>query len=77
MLTQTDVQMLQFEKQWWHFEGSKQQAIRDTFGLTPTRYYQCLNTLLDNPEALSAEPVVVRRLQRQRQARRAKASAGI
>ncbi|HPJ18545.1 MAG TPA: DUF3263 domain-containing protein, partial [Actinomycetota bacterium] len=36
----------------------------------PTRYYQVLNDLVDDPAALLAEPVVVRRLQRQRQSRR-------
>lgn len=70
-LTQTDQAILEFEKQWWRFEGAKQQAIRDQLHLSPTRYYQLLNGLLDDPAALSAEPVVVRRLQRQRQARRA------
>ena len=70
-LTERDQQILAFEKQWWRFEGAKQQAIRERLHLSPTRYYQLLNGLLDDPAALSAEPVVVRRLQRQRQARRA------
>lgn len=70
-LSQRDAEILRFEKQWWRFEGAKQQAIRDQFGLSPTRYYQILNRLLDDPAALTAEPVVVRRLQRQRQSRRA------
>ena len=62
--------ILEFEKQWWRFEGAKQEAIREQFHLSPTRYYQVLNGLLDKPDALQTEPVVVRRLQRQRQARR-------
>lgn len=70
-LTEQDQAILEFERQWWRFEGAKQQAIRDQLHLSPTRYYQLLNCLLDDPAALSAEPVVVRRLQRQRQARRA------
>jgi hypothetical protein len=70
-LSQRDAEILRFEKQWWRFEGAKQQAIRDQFGLSATRYYQILNRLLDDPAALTAEPVVVRRLQRQRQSRRA------
>lgn len=70
-LTERDQEILSFEKQWWRFEGAKQQAIRDQLHLSPTRYYQLLNGLLDDPAALNAEPVVVRRLQRQRQARRA------
>lgn len=33
-------------------------------GLTVTRYYQLVNQLADNPAALAAEPVTVKRLQR-------------
>lgn len=70
MLTDRDRAILELEKHWWRFEGAKQQAIREQLHLSPTRYYQLLNTLLDDPAALTAEPVVVRRLQRQRQSRR-------
>lgn len=70
-LSERDRAILEFEKQWWRYEGAKQQAIEARFGLSATRYYQILNGLLDDPAALAAEPVVVRRLQRQRQSRRA------
>lgn len=70
-LTDRERAILEFEKHWWRFEGAKQQAIRDEFHVSPTRYYQILNGLLDNPEALSREPVLVRRLQTRRQSRRA------
>jgi hypothetical protein len=69
-LSDRDRAILQLEKRSWRFEGAKHQVIRDQLELSPTRYYQLLNTLLDDPAALSAEPVVVRRLQRQRQSRR-------
>lgn len=69
-LSDRDRAILQFEKDWWHFEGAKRAAIREQFHVSPTRYYQLLNALLDDPAALTAEPVVVRRLQRQRQSRR-------
>ncbi|MET7392357.1 DUF3263 domain-containing protein [Dactylosporangium sp. NPDC005572] len=62
-------QILAFEKRWWRQAGSKEQAIRDTFGLSATRYYQLLNVLLDNPLALAHEPVVVQRLRRLRVSR--------
>ncbi|GAA0710478.1 DUF3263 domain-containing protein [Dactylosporangium roseum] len=61
--------ILAFEKQWWRRAGAKEQAIRDTFGLSATRYYQLLNTLLDNPLALAHDPVVVQRLRRLRASR--------
>jgi Protein of unknown function (DUF3263) len=69
--------ILEFEKQWWRFEGAKQEAIREQFHLSPTRYYQVLNGLLDKPDALRTEPVVVRRLQRQRQTRRKSVSQNV
>ncbi|GIJ75653.1 Protein of unknown function [Micromonospora phaseoli] len=61
--------ILAFERQWWRHAGAKEQAIRDRFGLSATRYYQVLNTLLDNPAALAADPVLVGRLIRLRASR--------
>ncbi|MFJ8580522.1 DUF3263 domain-containing protein [Micromonospora sp. NPDC093277] len=68
-LTERDRQILAFEQRWWRHAGAKEQAIRDTFGLSATRYYQLLNALLDHPAALAAEPVLVGRLRRLRSAR--------
>jgi hypothetical protein len=62
--------MLAFERQWWRAAGAKETAIRERFGVTPTRYYQVLNALVDRPDALAAEPLLVRRLRRLRSARR-------
>jgi hypothetical protein len=62
-------QMLAFERQWWKHAGAKEQAIRDTFGLSATRYYQVLNALLEDPAALAHDPVLVRRLRRLRASR--------
>lgn len=55
--------------------GAKEDAIRETFGLSPTRYYQLLNGVLGMPEALAADPVLVHRLIRARE-RRVAARAG-
>ncbi|MFE9954826.1 DUF3263 domain-containing protein [Micromonospora sp. NPDC005299] len=68
-LTERERQILAFEQQWWKHAGAKEQAIRDTFGLSATRYYQLLNALLDQPAALAAEPVLVGRLRRLRSSR--------
>jgi hypothetical protein len=62
--------ILEFEKQWWRQAGAKEQAIRDTFGLSATRYYQLLNALLDDPRAMAHDPMVVQRLRRIRASRR-------
>jgi hypothetical protein len=68
-LTEREAQILAFERRWWKHAGSKEQAIRDTFGLSATRYYQVLNGLLDNPAAFAHEPVLVGRLRRLRSTR--------
>ncbi|WP_344659129.1 DUF3263 domain-containing protein [Catenulispora subtropica] len=68
-LTDRDRAILAFEKQWWRHAGSKEQAIRERFAVSATRYYQMLNALLDDEAALAAEPEVVKRLRRLRAAR--------
>lgn len=68
-LTEREQQILAFEGRWWKHAGAKEQAIRDTFGLSSTRYYQLLNALLDNPAALEHEPMLVGRLRRLRSTR--------
>ena len=68
-LTERELEILAFEGKWWKHAGAKEQAIRDTFGLSSTRYYQLLNSLLDNPAALEREPVLVGRLRRLRSTR--------
>jgi uncharacterized protein DUF3263 len=70
-LTEQDHRMLAFERQWWKYAGAKEQAIRDTFDISPTRYYQRLGVLIDRPEALAADPMLVNRLRRLRKARQA------
>ncbi len=68
-LTERERRILDFEQRWWKHAGAKEQAIRDTFGLSATRYYQLLNALLDHPAALAAEPVLIGRLRRLRSSR--------
>ncbi len=69
VLSEREELILAFESKWWKHAGSKEQAIRDTFGLSSTRYYQLLNGLLDNPAALAKDPVLVGRLRRLRSTR--------
>ncbi|MDR2454534.1 MAG: DUF3263 domain-containing protein [Bifidobacteriaceae bacterium] len=68
-LSQLQIQLLMFERQWWRYEGSKDKAIRDLFGIDPTRYYHLLSGLLDQPAALAFDPRLVARLRRQRDER--------
>ncbi len=68
-LTEREQRILAFERQWWKHAGAKEQAIRDQFEISSTRYYQAVNSLLDNPAALAHDPVLVRRLRRLRATR--------
>ena len=74
-LSDRDRDILAFERQWWKFAGAKEAAIRDRFDMSSTRYYQVLNALIDRPEALEADPLLVRRLRRLRTARQRQRSA--
>ncbi len=76
-LSRREHEMLTFERQWWRRAGAKETAIRDRFGVTPTRYYQVLNALVDRPDALATDPLLVQRLRRVRLARqRTRSSQG-
>ena len=68
-LSGRDRRILAFERRWWRYHGAKEQAIRDIFDIAATRYYQLLNELIDRPEALASDPVLVKRLRRQRDER--------
>jgi hypothetical protein len=68
-LTAREVEILDFEQKWWRHPGAKEQAIRDTFAMSATRYYQLLSVLLDNPAAMAHDPVLVGRLRRLRTTR--------
>jgi hypothetical protein len=58
-----DALILALEKQFFRTAGAKEEAIK-ALGLTPMRYYQLLNRLLDDPAALAEEPQLVYRLRR-------------
>ena len=62
-------QMLALERAWWKYAGAKEQAIKDLFGMSATRYYQVLNALIDTEEALAHDPMLVKRLRRLRTTR--------
>ena len=74
-LSDRDRQILAFERQWWKYAGAKEQAVREKFDMSSTRYYQVLNALIDRPEALAHDPMLVKRLRRMRQTRQRARSA--
>ncbi len=69
-LTERERAMLEFERTWWSLDASRDDAIVTRFELSVERYTQLLHELIDRPEALEADPLVVRRLQRTRDRRR-------
>jgi hypothetical protein len=74
-LDRRDREILAFERQWWKYAGAKEQAIRELFDMSATRYYQVLNALIDTPAALNADPMLVKRLRRLRATRQRQRSA--
>ncbi|MFE8947596.1 DUF3263 domain-containing protein [Streptomyces sp. NPDC007856] len=62
--------ILALERRGFPGPGAKERAIREELGLSPVRYYQLLNALLDDERALAADPVTVNRLRRVRETRR-------
>ncbi|MCM2577246.1 DUF3263 domain-containing protein [Streptomyces meridianus] len=69
-LSDRDRAVLALERRSWPGPGAKERAVREQLGMSPTRYYQLLNALLDDPLALAHDPVTVNRLRRLRETRR-------
>jgi len=74
-LSERELALLAFERQWWKYAGAKETAIRELFEMSATRYYQVLNALIDKPQALVADPMLVKRLRRLRATRQRARSA--
>lgn len=74
-LSERDQQILAFERLWWKYAGAKEQAVREQFDMSATRYYQVLNALIDRPESQAFDPLLVKRLRRLRAARQRQRSA--
>jgi Protein of unknown function (DUF3263) len=70
--------VLDFEREAWKLTISKGRAIRERFGFSQARYHQLLHRIIDRPEALAYDPMLVRRLRRVREARRrARTASGL
>lgn len=68
-LGELEQRVLEFERAWASRVGAKDAAIREEFSIPAARYYQMLYALIDSPVALRSDPLLVRRLQRLRDAR--------
>ena len=58
--------ILTFESEWWTYADAKDVAVRSRLGLSPEDYYRALTAIIDQPGALAHDPLLVRRLRRQR-----------
>ena len=65
-LDEREQAVLDFERSWWKHAGVKEQAIKERFDMSATRYYQLLNELLEKPAAMAYDPILVKRLKRLR-----------
>lgn len=74
-LTDREREILAFEREWFKHPGSKEAVVRERFGVSATRYYQILAALIDSPEAAAEDPMLVKRLQRMREARKRRRAA--
>lgn len=63
-LSEHEIAILNFERNWVGRDSAKEQAIRVEFGFSPARYYQKLGTLIQQPAALRYDPMMVNRLLR-------------
>jgi hypothetical protein len=71
-------EVLDFEREAWKLTVTKERAIRERFGFSPSRYHQLLHRIIDRPEAVEYDPMLVRRLRRVREARRrARTASGL
>lgn len=74
-LSEHEAEILGFERSWWSQGGAKETAIRERFELSAGDYYHLLGELIDRPEAMEIDPLLVRRLRRQRLTRQRERSA--
>lgn len=68
-LSDLEVRILDFERQWWRYAGAKETGIKEQFKLSAREYYELLNNLIDREDALAASPLLIKRLRRLREAR--------
>ncbi|ARF74200.1 hypothetical protein B7C62_19620 [Kitasatospora albolonga] len=62
--------VLALERRPWAGPGAKERAIREELGISPVRYFQLLDALIEDERALREDPVTVNRLRRLKEERR-------
>jgi hypothetical protein len=69
-LTERELAIIEFEATWFLLDEDRHDAIRARFGVPVDEYNLELNRVIDHPAALHTQPLVVRRLRRNRERRR-------
>ena len=69
-LSDRDRAILEFERDWWLEPGTKEAALRARLDLSPSRYRELLYAIIDEPDALAFDPLVVRRTRKVRERNR-------
>ena len=75
-LTDRQHRILTFERQWWKHLDARTATVRQLFDCSPLQYRRELDQIIDLPEALAYDPLLVKRLRRRRDAREAAARTG-
>jgi hypothetical protein len=70
LLDERELAIIAFEAKWFTLDEDRHLAIRARFTCSVEEYNLELNRVIDHPAALVADPLVVRRLRRQRERRR-------
>lgn len=68
-LTDLERSILDIERGWWRVAPTREQAISRALGMTASKYYFLLSRMLDSPRVWAADPALVERLRRLRDAR--------
>jgi hypothetical protein len=75
-LTDRQHRILTFERQWWKHVDARTTTVRELFSCSPVQYRRELDEILDLPEALAYDPLLVKRLRRRREERATAARTG-
>ena len=69
-LGERELAILRFEASWFTLDEDRHDAIRARFACSVEEYNLEVNRVIDNPASMLEDPLVVRRLRRNRERRR-------
>ena len=63
-MTDTEMAILDFEREWWRHAGAKDQEVLRRWGMSASAYDRRLIAIATRPEAMAYDPLTVRRVRR-------------